>query len=184
MPLCILRQCEYLPRVRINTALGRNGHVLGCCFNLCTRYPATDPDLIDSSTQRNKSTWSGIAVRTLQNLPPVPYNGAQQIWNAAVRAGYPAEQLVAQYQPLLAQGLQNWPNFRVDFGSSNGLENAGVIDALSEMLMQSWRGYIELFPCWPSSQTGSFERLRARGAFLVSATFDPASGASNSQKLS
>lgn len=51
-----------------------------------------------------------------------------------------------------------------------------MIDALSEMLMQSWRGYIELFPCWPSSKSGSFERLRARGAFIVSATFDPSIG--------
>lgn len=151
----------------------------GCmCFvwNAFIRYPATDPDLFSSSAQRYSSAWAEIAVRTLQNLPPVPYNGAQQIWNAAVRVGYPAEQLIAQYQPLLEQGLRTWPNFRVDFGSSNGLENAGVIDALSEMLMQSWRGYIELFPCWPSSKRGSFERLRARGAFIVSATFDPSIG--------
>jgi hypothetical protein len=64
-------------------------------------------------------------VRTLRNLPPVPYNGAQQIWNAATRVGYPAEELVALYQPLLERGLEKWPNFRVDFGSSNGMENAG-----------------------------------------------------------
>lgn len=40
--------------------------------------------------------------------------------------------------------------------------------------MQSWRGYIEFFPCWPANKSGSFVGLRARGAFSVSAAFDPA----------
>lgn len=189
-------------------------------------YPATDPDLVSTTTSnggagvgRNRSAWAQVAARTLQNLPPVPYNGAQQIWNAATRLGgaYLPEDLVALYQPLLEAGIQKWPNFRVDFGektvpnpsmfclfcmphyqgntssshdrnnerkidigrcrlfsgSSNGMENSGVIDALNDMLMQSWRGYIELFPCWPASRPGAFARLRARGAFLVSAAFEP-----------
>ena len=65
-----------------------------CVRHAFIRYPATDPDLVSSSAQRNNSAGAEIAVRTLQNLPPVPYNGAQQIWNAAVRVGFPAEQLV------------------------------------------------------------------------------------------
>lgn len=84
---------------------------------------------------------------------------------------------------MLDEGIATWPNFRVDFGSSNGYENNGVIDALNDMLMQSWRGYIELFPCWPASKPGAFRGLRARGAFLVDASFTPPSAAAGGQSV-
>jgi hypothetical protein len=90
-------------------------------------YPATDVDIADNAT------WRAIAVRTLRNLPAVPYNGAQMIFNAAVRVGYPAEELVNLYQPLFVEGIVKWPSFKVDFGSSNGMENAGLIDALNDV---------------------------------------------------
>jgi hypothetical protein len=135
-------------------------------------YPATDTDVTDNDELRS------VAVRTLRNLPTVPYNGAQQVWNAAVRVGYPPIELVDRYQPFLEAGLKAWPNFRVDFGSSNGMENAGLVDGLNDMLMQSWRGYIELFPCWPKATAGSFEGLQARGAFTVTAKYSANDGAS------
>eukprot|EP01050_Picozoa_sp_SAG11_P026803 SAG11_NODE_6552_length_1290_cov_0.718724_1_plen_97_part_10 len=58
-------------------------------------YPATDVDVAENAR------WRDIAVRTLRNLPAVPYNGAQQIFNAAVRVGHPPDELIALYQPLL-----------------------------------------------------------------------------------
>ena len=133
-------------------------------------YPATDPDVA------NDASWRKIGVRTLRNLPLVPYNGAQQIWNAMTRVGYDAELMAEEYGKLLEAGVRTWPNFRVDFGSSNGFENSGVLDALNDMLMQSWRGMIELFPCYPRSMPGHFAGLRARGAFLVSASVAKGSG--------
>ena len=54
-------------------------------------YPATDPDIA------NDPKWLKIARTTIANLPLVPYNGAQQIWNAAVRVGVSPEQLAMDY---------------------------------------------------------------------------------------
>ena len=48
---------------------------------------------------------------------------------------------------------------------------AGVLDALNDMLLQSWRGYLQFFPCWPADKAGSFRGMRARGAFAVSASY-------------
>ena len=99
------------------------------------------------------------------------------MFNAAVRVGYPPDELVGRYQPLLVAGMKEWPSFKVDFGSSNGMENAGLLDALNDMLLQCWRGYLEFFPCWPPSTSGSFAGMRARGAFTVSARYDAARAA-------
>merc|ERR1712232_414972 len=65
----------------------------------------------------------------------------------------------------------------------NGMENAGVLDAVNDMLMQSWRGRIELFPAWPSARNGSFSGLRARGAFIVSAQHCATRGLCGSSRI-
>jgi hypothetical protein len=44
---------------------------------------------------------------------------------------------------------------------------------ITEMLMQSQGGTIRLFPYWPETKEASFSDLRARGAFLVSASHAP-----------
>jgi hypothetical protein len=44
---------------------------------------------------------------------------------------------------------------------------------ITEMLMQSQGGTIRLFPYWPETKKASFSDLRARGAFLVSASHTP-----------
>ena len=49
---------------------------------------------------------------------------------------------------------------------------------IAEMLMQSQGSVIRLFPYWPMHQTASFDGLRARNGFLVSASWDPKSGMS------
>ncbi|MDX2082018.1 MAG: hypothetical protein SFU53_14630 [Terrimicrobiaceae bacterium] len=50
-----------------------------------------------------------------------------------------------------------------------GLETAGAAVAVTEMLLQSHEGFLRLFPVWPAERDASFRRLRAKGAFLVSA---------------
>lgn len=47
-------------------------------------------------------------------------------------------------------------------------ENTALPAVLAEGLMQSWRGFIEVFPCWSSKAPTRFRDLRAQGAFLVS----------------
>ena len=50
-------------------------------------------------------------------------------------------------------------------------EQLGITAPLQEMMLQSWKGYIDLFPAWPSGIDGEFTTLRAEGAFLVSASY-------------
>ena len=47
---------------------------------------------------------------------------------------------------------------------------------IAEMLLQSQGGTIRLFPYWPMHQSASFDDFRARGGFMVSASWNPASG--------
>ena len=47
---------------------------------------------------------------------------------------------------------------------------------ITEMLLQSQGSVIRLFPYWPMQKSASFDGLRARGGFLVSASWNPDEG--------
>ena len=49
-------------------------------------------------------------------------------------------------------------------------ENFALPAVINECLMQSYDGQIRLFPNWDKASDASFRTLRARGAFLVSAS--------------
>ncbi len=49
-------------------------------------------------------------------------------------------------------------------------ESLGIIAPLQEMMLQSWKGHIEIFPAMPTGADCSFKTLRAERAFLVSAS--------------
>ena len=51
-----------------------------------------------------------------------------------------------------------------------GIETIGATQSVNDMLMQSWRDVIELFPLIPNGSSAAFGSLRAVGGFLVSAT--------------
>merc|ERR1711964_527776 len=53
-----------------------------------------------------------------------------------------------------------------------GLEQVGATHALNELLLQSFEGYLRLFPGWPLNERASFTTLRAFGGFLVSASVE------------
>jgi hypothetical protein len=50
-------------------------------------------------------------------------------------------------------------------------ESLGVIAPLQEMMLQSWDGALRVFPAWPRTVDARFETFRAKGAFLVSASW-------------
>jgi hypothetical protein len=53
-----------------------------------------------------------------------------------------------------------------------GIETIGATQSVTDMLMQSWRDVIELFPLIPAGSSAAFGSLRAVGGFLVSAVRD------------
>ncbi len=63
-----------------------------------------------------------------------------------------------------------------DFGNYGFMDHMGVWfenfalpAVINECMMQSYKGEIRLFPNWPSDKDAEFYKLRAAGAFLVSA---------------
>lgn len=62
------------------------------------------------------------------------------------------------------------PNFLIVDGH-HCAEKTAVIETVNSMMLQTVDGVMHLFPCWPD-RAASFTRLRAKGAFLVSAGYD------------
>jgi len=95
------------------------------------------------------------------------HNGFPKHWPVAARIGWPATDL---YQRLKTAIAFHWraSNYTA-FQGGGGIETAGAIEGIHSMLLQSEGGMIRLFPVWPLSKDASFTRLRAKGAFLVSA---------------
>ena len=61
----------------------------------------------------------------------------------------------------------------IKYATGGGTENAGMAQALNDMFLAAPGGrYIHVFPAWPKSEPASFTTLRAKGGFLVSATWN------------
>ena len=73
---------------------------------------------------------------------------------------------------LVAYGA-NSTNF-LAYAPGGGVENIGLSQALNDFLVLSSAGTIHLFPGWPADEPAAFATLRVKGAFLVSAAWDPA----------
>ena len=57
------------------------------------------------------------------------------------------------------------------FNPFSGFECVGAIEFVNYMLLQSDpAGFLGLFDAWPRDMDASFERLRGRGAFVVSSS--------------
>lgn len=65
--------------------------------------------------------------------------------------------------------MLSWPN-RYMTAHGGAIEDfAAIPGGVNEMLMQSHEGVIRVFPSWPEERDARFVKLRAYGAFLVSA---------------
>ena len=80
----------------------------------------------------------------------------------AVRSGYRADRVIAAIK-----GWKPEQNGIVSQKRGGGIETAGIIEAVNNMLLQSHDGVIRLFPNWDRTKNAEFKRLRAVGAFLV-----------------
>ncbi|MFC1601380.1 glycoside hydrolase family 95-like protein [Candidatus Sumerlaeota bacterium] len=128
-------------------------------------YPAgcigldSDPELlkIARDTVMQKESWFGDG------------NAFPTIYPMAARVGVDPTELLRR----LTIECENkaMPN-GLTHHAGGGLEDAnGVTSTLNEMLMQSHEEVVRLFPVWPKTKDAAFCRLRAHGAFLVSAEY-------------
>lgn len=83
------------------------------------------------------------------------------------RVGFSPDLLIDNMRTLIKTAK---PNFLIVDGH-HCTEKTAVIETINSMMLQTVEGIIHLFPCWPE-KPGAFVRLRAKGAFLVSADYD------------
>lgn len=84
----------------------------------------------------------------------------------AVRAGYRPDRVI--------RAIKAWKpeaNGVVSQKEGGGIETAGIVEAINNMLLQSHDGVIRIFPNWDRTLDARFRRLRAVGAFLVEARY-------------
>ena len=124
-------------------------------------YPAEQIGISsDNEVQKvAANTVEVLAAWQQQNAFPV-------VFPAAVRAGVNWTLTTSELTTRIGGELP--PNGYLNQGGG-GIETAGGLLAVTEMLLQSWDGVLRLFPVW-SGEDASFRNLRAVGAFLVSAT--------------
>lgn len=100
-------------------------------------------------------------------------------WNAMgrLRSGsFIAERDVPAFRELIGRWRRPngvlWAMSTADYGRGGAwTESLGVIAPLQEMMLQSWDGALRVFPAWPKTLEARYERLRAEGAFLVTAAW-------------
>lgn len=97
-------------------------------------------------------------------------NGFCKVWPQAARLGWPAEDFMEKFKACIGT-LWRESNLTC-FQGGGGIETCGSIDAVNCMLLQSNFEELRLFPVWPKNRDAHFKRLRAKGAFVVSAAFE------------
>lgn len=97
------------------------------------------------------------------------FNGFDTVFPAAARLGAEPTRLLDRLRRKLRR--DGYDNLWI-YQGGGGIETIGGITAgVQEMLLQSYEGVVRLFPCWPADRDARFERLRADGAFIMSAHF-------------
>jgi len=140
---------------------------------------AADPDMmaIAKTTVYGLNNYTGFTFAG-SKTPWANNNGFGLSWPPAVRVseGSDAEQLL---QLMATAAVRQTSTNGIVKTGGGCLENMGATAAINEMLLQSYTGVLRVFPVW-SKDVGpaSFEALRARGAFIVSASMDIAGNVS------
>lgn len=83
------------------------------------------------------------------------------------RLGFSPEILAENLRTLIRRA---GANFLIADGH-HCLEKTAAVETINSMMLQSVDGILHLFPCW-LPEPASFTRLRAKGAFLVTAAYD------------
>ncbi|WP_165396539.1 discoidin domain-containing protein [Streptomyces sp. F001] len=93
-------------------------------------------------------------------------NGFPKTFTIAARVGWDPEDLIAKFRTVIGNLWR--PNHTVrQFGGAQ--ETSGAIETINSMMLQTYQGTTRVFPSWPAERDAKFVRLRAKGAFLLSA---------------
>lgn len=97
-------------------------------------------------------------------------NAFQTVLIGAARVGYDPNFLLAKTRQNIAKSSN--PNLWIT-AAGGGIETcSGIPGMINEMMLQSHRDIIRVFPVFPSNQKAAFCRLRTFGAFLVSSAIE------------
>ena len=107
-------------------------------------------------------------------------NAPPEVYPAAVRIGFDTEALIGNLTATLRRFLAENGQVQITFP----MEGLGTVVAITDMLLQSHEGFLRIFPVIRHNESAAFEDLRASGAFLVSATFEPSSAGHRISQLS
>jgi hypothetical protein len=96
------------------------------------------------------------------------YNAFPTFYAAAARLGHDPAEILRHLNGEIRKHA--YPNLYIYYGGG-GIECcSGVPGCLNEMLLQSHEGILRFFPVWERDKDAEFYKLRAYGAFLVSAS--------------
>lgn len=91
-------------------------------------------------------------------------NTTPKMYIHAIRAGYDPGHVMEKFKECLKNMKKNF----TIYDGYHGIEKAGAIEFINSMLLQSAEGILKVFPVW-TKQDACFYRLRAKGAYIVSA---------------
>jgi len=103
-------------------------------------------------------------------------NNFPKIYPVAVNTRYPVETIIDRFVSTINSQMKN--NLMIE-DNVHGIEKAGAIEAINNMMLLSDQGVITVFPGWVKNKDAKFVNLREKGAFVISSEYD-----SNSQEVS
>ena len=103
-------------------------------------------------------------------------NNFPRIFTAALRARYNLDTVVNGFSNTITANMK--PNLRI-WDPYHGIEKSGATESVNSMMMQTDKGITKIFPSWYADKDAKFSKLRAEGAFIVSAEYSGAAQEAN-----
>jgi len=98
------------------------------------------------------------------------FNAFPTFFTAAARVGYDPDIILSKFKEQFLN--HTFPNFFIYYGGG-GIECCSAVPScINEMLFQSHEGILRFFPVWDKKKDAGFHKLRAYGAFVVSAKLE------------
>ena len=95
-------------------------------------------------------------------------NNFPKIFPVAVNVRYPAQTIIDNFASTINSQMQK--NLMIE-DNVHGVEKAGAIEAVNNMMLLSDQGVIKVFPNWVSNRDAKFVGLREKGAFVLSSEY-------------